>query len=632
MVQRKPPRKLGSQTELSERRLSSHQQQDTRSKGGGELRRKEKKKPSPPVKTSDGSPNYMKPTSSSHARKERLQVTVHSPITTDKNRTPRNLKPSSPSLAGSGIKPVRSLTRNSSLKPVRSSMKKSSGMGLYPKKNVNRGTCSSTLKDSKFPKALDLNPGGTEAEGTSIMKVCPYNYCSLNGHTHETLPPLKCFLSARRRLVKSQKSMKLKRLSSLMAISRTPSGLEINPLFEDVGNDFFVEIYDKPRAQITQSENFDERSFQDKHDFEKPEVLNELSLMEDGWDCKVNQIYGSSLDINYKDVLDQSSDLTNEEMNVLMNFLQYVECDQKVEAKEESHRCFVPKDYADSEANVSASFEVVDMRWEEEIGSYPASKTDFSEYLDDGSDPISSPLLELENAGVGWSFEPDNYSFTCEIAGDDTELSHEDGVIDKGEESPASTILSAGFYEDFGKEEAEDDSLISEVKFSDSPQGYTETAHDIISDADDTSLAASFNNAEEDETLNTPTLTSAQPITDAGGKPKARHKMIRRKTTENVEEIREFNPRAPQFLPVEPDPEAEKVNLRHQLMDERKNVEEWMIDYALREAVSKLAPARKRKVELLIEAFETIMPLPMCETPLQAISGFTHARPIQACN
>ena len=57
-----------------------------------------------------------------------------------------------------------------------------------------------------------------------------------------------------------------------------------------------------------------------------------------------------------------------------------------------------------------------------------------------------------------------------------------------------------------------------------------------------------------------------------------------------------------------------------------------MIDYALQQAVMKLAPDRRRKVELLVEAFETIMLLPICETTMQAISSLTHARPMQACS
>ncbi|KAL2480709.1 Uncharacterized protein Adt_33675 [Abeliophyllum distichum] len=74
-----------------------------------------------------------------------------------------------------------------------------------------------------------------------------------------------------------------------------------------------------------------------------------------------------------------------------------------------------------------------------------------------------------------------------------------------------------------------------------------------------------------------------------------------------LEKVRKFNPRTPQHLPLKPDPESEKVNLRPQTVDERKKAEEWMLDYALRQAVSELAPTQKRKVSLLVKAFETVV-------------------------
>jgi hypothetical protein len=108
--------------------------------------------------------------------------------------------------------------------------------------------------------------------------------------------------------------------------------------------------------------------------------------------------------------------------------------------------------------------------------------------------------------------------------------------------------------------------------------------------------------------------------------------VIRRKrcVEEDDDEMRKFNPRDPNFLPLVPEKEKEKVDLRHQMMDERKNAEDWMVDCALRQAVNKLAPARKKKVALLVEAFETV--IPKCETHLRNKSGFAHARHIQTCS
>lgn len=76
----------------------------------------------------------------------------------------------------------------------------------------------------------------------------------------------------------------------------------------------------------------------------------------------------------------------------------------------------------------------------------------------------------------------------------------------------------------------------------------------------------------------------------------------------SLEKVRKFTPRGPRFLPLEGDQETEKVHLRHQDVDGRKSSEEWMLDYAIQQAVSRLTPARKRKVELLVEAFETVTP------------------------
>jgi len=105
-----------------------------------------------------------------------------------------------------------------------------------------------------------------------------------------------------------------------------------------------------------------------------------------------------------------------------------------------------------------------------------------------------------------------------------------------------------------------------------------------------------------------------------------------KRAIKDEEELRNFNPREPNFLPLVPDPEAEKVDLRHQMMDERKNADDWMIDCALQRTVNKLAPARKRKVALLVEAFETVMPTSKWETHLSSSAAFLNARPMQACS
>ncbi|KAI5056245.1 hypothetical protein GOP47_0028063 [Adiantum capillus-veneris] len=62
------------------------------------------------------------------------------------------------------------------------------------------------------------------------------------------------------------------------------------------------------------------------------------------------------------------------------------------------------------------------------------------------------------------------------------------------------------------------------------------------------------------------------------------------------------------FNVIETQAPAEVVTLRKQLMQERKQAEEWMLDYAIEEALQKLAPSKESKVKALVEAFESVIP------------------------
>ncbi|KAI4382964.1 hypothetical protein MLD38_008852 [Melastoma candidum] len=215
-------------------------------------------------------PNYMRSTTCSDARKENSQVThlqsgpmasaakvSHRRCSTGSLR-PR-LSPGSgkysPSSAtrnlkrSSSLKLVRTLTKAPSFKPTRStSANKCTQVVVCADSSIQKATCSSTLKETKYPEYLMLNPGGTEAEGTSIFKVCPYTYCSLNGHRHGQLPPLKRFVAARRRLLKAQKSAKIVPVSPARFCQGSLD--DKSPIRElDVETDFFVEIYAKSEKQ-----------------------------------------------------------------------------------------------------------------------------------------------------------------------------------------------------------------------------------------------------------------------------------------------------------------------------------------------------------------------------------------------
>nr|GEX16739.1 calmodulin binding protein PICBP-like [Tanacetum cinerariifolium] len=274
MVQRKVPNKLSikpynliSDTHLVNLRPLSPQSHDLKKimkKPRPVKRVDESRSSSPPLKKKktqpvhdDGArstPNYMKSTSCFEARKEKSPKTA-TPKVARKLKTD-DLASGNKGSRTSSLKKVRTLTKTTSFKPSRPLKK----VILCEDLDAQRATCSSTLKESKFPDYLQLNHGGTESEGTSAMKVCPYTYCSLNGHHHAPLPPLKCFLSAKRRALKTQKSLKVGCLSPrqrtpivkkddvqepVIVAKEAPQKVDM----EEENRDFFLEIYSKDREE-----------------------------------------------------------------------------------------------------------------------------------------------------------------------------------------------------------------------------------------------------------------------------------------------------------------------------------------------------------------------------------------------
>ena len=136
------------------------------------------------------SPNYMKSTRSSEAKKEQTKVSI------------------------SGLMKLRTvaktLSRISSLKRVRTVTRRN--------KYVRSPTCSSIQKELRFPTELRLDPGATEADGGSVVKVCSYNHCSLNRHDYT---PLRCFFASKRKLLKTQKVMPFTPVQDQVAFKRS---------------------------------------------------------------------------------------------------------------------------------------------------------------------------------------------------------------------------------------------------------------------------------------------------------------------------------------------------------------------------------------------------------------------------
>ncbi|XP_042514238.1 flocculation protein FLO11-like [Macadamia integrifolia] len=666
-------------------------------------------------------PNYMKPTSSSDARKEYLPFSTQGSQTNCPSKSPNesnliHIKHSSASVHKPArtltktfsLKPVRTLTKTSSLKLPRPSIRQSPDTAQCSSLKAGRATCSSTLKDSKFPAFLTLNPGATESEGTSTMKVCPYTYCSLNGHHHTPLPLLKHFISARRQVLKTQKSLRLKNLSSLekttaeegkkkteldqMAFNEHPMAqVDLPPstishvIKEDV-IDFFVEIYAKPREDTATPIG---RSIQDGDDVAT--ILGSIAYsVIHGTKNDTGKVHESMPDVDWEIVApptDTESDLmtvylpesksprlqeelvfepddivnNSEEFpaghgqeqvhteNAESFSMEYGGDDSETDTDDQSLWPGVATNVGDEGTDISnlpdenflssteVAFEEPATTMEERDGS-PKPDNTFNSMAHSASveDPTAS-IDEKDEEPQPENFlqeHPKPISITDEV-NDTLENKQESSSV-----AHTSNLVGTGIGGDEEKKQAEDsvenDEHREESSHAENSIGEEEMMQvedNMESDATETIHGEDIiTNSKEDNTIAGKGNNSNQQLPMTSNLKRV---MRRRRPIEDQEEPREFNPREPQYLDIEPEPEPEpeKVDLRHQMMDERKNAEEWMLDHAIQQAVTKLAPARKRRVALLVEAFEAVIPPPKCETRLPNTSAaFAHARRIQACN
>ncbi|CAN6814655.1 hypothetical protein Bca4012_002232 [Brassica carinata] len=423
------------------------------------------------AKRTGRSPNYMKGTSSSEARMENKK------IFNQKNQTGK--KESRSNKPGSRM--VRSLTKAPSFKRC-----------------SQRATCSSTLKDSKFPEYLTVNHGGTDdgdVSGTSVLRVCPYTYCSLKGHLHKQCPPLKSFISSRRQSLKSQKSVKK----------------------EDV-----VEMYVEEKKEC---EDVDEGTCEVDVDTQISEIVS---------------------------VGAPRSETDSDEYSDTSEIVKFSEVDDDIQLQESD--------------------------LEETLVAETVKEVQETCEVDDDSD----------SAEMVSSLEGDH----------DTKLKESDM-----EETLADDSVKQ-IQEEANREEDADQSYCFNSEADDADE---ETLKDSKEESQDQTEAV----PTLEETVKIPYNRKQRPCNQEGESDATVSWTIIKckKPAAETEDLREFNPREPNYLPVSVDADAEKVDLKHQDMDERKNSEDWMFDHALQRAVTKLSSARKRKVALLVEAFETVKPV-----------------------
>ncbi|XP_076887935.1 uncharacterized protein LOC143538216 [Bidens hawaiensis] len=675
--------------------------------------------PSPPQKQS---PNYMKSTSSFEARKEQYSPSPKTP-TPKGSKGSKSNEPCSSNKGSrtSSLKMVRTLTKTPSFKPTRSSKK----VILCEDVDSQRATCSSTLKDSKFPNYLQLNDGGNELDGTSAMKVCPYSYCSLNGHHHAPVPPLKCFLSARRRPLKTQKGFKLGCLSPRQIKPSVKKSAIKEPVVlaqeeaDKENKDFFIDIYHKeppivdiqgkdvciklksikePVILAQEEVDMEEKDFldnifsddtgrtfvelQDKDVCIKPELVEPYAFK-----SLVHQVYNN--DMENKGVQDfECSDLDWEE-RYCSNSDQMEKTSVERLYNEHQKLYNVRQELYNKHQELYDEKSVSSGAWSDEDGDYAsdslcqptkidqdnmnhdplevsssssssaaaaASESDITNKTDDLQN-LNHPIKDQnennqqQSKTVPESAEKSNNETTkCHTTIIYNIINFNISVFINGKKTatvqvPAASVAADNMQTEEPMKEpctSNEDNIAREINQIIEDEQPLIKVQDIAS----TELLNETENHDNPEqecnhsnSIDAVTKMTEEPVIISDPDEVISETDInlrgRKKPCQETEgEQPEFNPRGPNFLPETADPDAEKVDLKHQAIDERKNAEEWMVDFALQQAVTTLAPARKKKVALLVEAFEKVMPdlIPRYETHKHVSKEFTNSRPMQACS
>ncbi|KAK7264262.1 hypothetical protein RJT34_31868 [Clitoria ternatea] len=873
-----------------------------------------------------GSPNYMKPTSSSDAKKELLPINhrnTQQSSSDGKNLPPKCLSNSKASIVSckestktlsrsSSLNSTITLTKTPSFKHCKTCLRKSTSTVLFEDVNApdtvictststesdtpdtttctstleesnaqDTATCSSTLKESKFPEYLILHPGGTESEGASVIKVCPYTYCSLNDHGHASLPSLKSFISARRHLLEAQKNMKLEAVNphgwKVPSDTKKDSDIEqfvfdgkstcdeadicnpkITPLGQEIGKDFFIEIYAKekgadkvgqfnsvkdlgdqeeinftseetgiaaeedgikqvtacvshalPKSKINFEEDF-KIFIEDDNDTIEADTKGNFQREQDAEDADENHSPGgfheeTCMESYCKEVSYDREHLENIELDESDS--QHTDIDWGEEQScafnyEEGDSSICSLEETDSRLeSLSATLHFMPELWLDDISSSRYAEVLVEETLQEAEEHKSicfeaqpqhinsvpgctHESVDLETQQTGYSSkgkayeydrspwfeevfqyltneednngeneEPVDYKAGCVLAELEEQMvesseghqtsktfrddeSHEDSKASLGNNDNGISQENQIHLPDVSEESiviVEEQKLLEENQVKNSKLQRTsstgsEEQHTGKNWQWATKRKRPVQDNEEMEKSNTqrPNLLPLVPALEAKkadlkhqkiderknedkwqldeimmtGISKESHEDSRaslhindngisqekqihlsgipgetsivvqdqklpeenqvkgskfqrtsctgsdeqptgknfqwetkcKKPVQDDEKMRKINPRKPNFLPLAPDPQPETADLKHQMMDERKNAEEWMLDFALRQAVTRLAPAGKTKVALLVEAFETVMSIPKCETHSRNDSPFAHARPIQACS
>ncbi|KAK4725410.1 hypothetical protein R3W88_028189 [Solanum pinnatisectum] len=496
----------------------------------------------------------------------------------------------------------------------------------------SKSTCSSTLKDSKFPQQVELHPGLNESDRVSKVKVCSYHHCSLNKRSDDPSPPIKR-VYRRRKLLKPQKSIRLESEST----NADHISIEESNLIQDVGVFGVNEAIDQYADLIEIV--FGETSFPETID-----IMRKYSTQEQ------DTLVSSDVESNYQSVTtsvfcnieDREADFCH---TVLIKPV-----DNVVTTGEEDED--IDRELSKNEP--SLTYDLVEAKCSTELSSASASNdtmklVDNLKETDDKANPTEDvdPNALAKKLHIAQFLKEKHRSMWCLIhrhmlSDESTELdskvirgadedNHKDGSNKSCAAESSDSFLSFSKREsmttkqDANNQEIEARKLLAvklvreaierillpEVQ-DHSSDNQLVTSEDTKNEECDKASKSDEGNVTRANTGSSEKQENEERVTNKAEKKAPTHWsnlkrwIILQRFIKELEKLRKFNPRKPQYLQLVPDPESEKVNLKHQIEDDRKSAEEWMLDYALQKAISQLALTQKRKVGLLVTAFENV--------------------------
>lgn len=684
------------------------------------------------VEDRDGSPHYLKATSSSEGRKADSQASNPSFLSLyDSNdqrsshvSTPKSVSQKSSLASTPTMRSVRIQLNKTSLKPKRATFK---GSHISQDLNVDRATCSSTFKDKKFPEQLELSSDGMTAEHKSTMKVCPYQHCSLHGHKKDAAPapnhssykkrvPLNSHTNLKPETKsasvanasgnKKQEPLKLNSNLGSSGLDLGVHGAVLTPKEKEKDVSFSIEIHAKIKAQ------FSSKTHEETGDSKASEItLGESSCLLESQKESLNEMMSSLIkslsDLQEKSVgchcisevhepIFPSSQENSEVGDVAESNIAYTEHQPTTsDKKEDSYMDDFPDIPVDPEAQLnetklddeSEKHNPSTFLEDSDIGLIEQSKI-FSDKGQHSTEPLDTSARENPSntleAGLTREVNTSNpveypeasshhgqtqaklgggrnismwqlihqgmiSSLASDVEARLPQTEDEGNQVEDTNKYPA-VRSSANTERQEDKDNQSDDTMNQDLELrkvlaiklvreaiekillpevpdqssdDQSPTSETTSEQDIFEQIHTEELkeGKSETDASYDTKGSDPCAVSQDEIQqvktvkeDKSEKKAPKHWsnlkkwIILQRFVKALDKLKKINPRGPRYLELEPEPEGEKVALRRQTTEEKKNAEEWMLDYALRQAISQLAPTQKKKVSLLVKAFETVVP------------------------